>query len=240
MSKSREDELWNSLGPDKPQDDKPVKAPRIQNRLKRIAELPKSSDVVPFAKLHPDVVAWLESYKGNFEFYLSVRDQYQSRGELSDKQIAAIKRAIEKDQQKSAPNQRVLEVMKNPTYKPGTVLEVKKSMARRLQEEYKMSHLFYILEVVNTFRETEKAIYVSVRLVPRFANNCMICGLTLENQVSRATGIGPICAKKTGIARYSIGDAQFVLKEIESKLPKGERTMWVPRSTIKGIVPEET
>lgn len=201
-----------------------------------------------FAQQNPDVVAWLKNYRGDFAFYLSVRDQYEGRGTLSPKQVEAIKRAIARDQKPARDPQATAPQAATPavpqkmdqskaTYAPGTVLQLKKFFATKLQQEIGMSHLFVNVEIVETIRETAKAIQATIRFSARYSTTCSCCGRVLDNQVSRATGIGPICADKMGISQYSLENAQAVLKELESKLQQlGQKTVWIPRSGIKQVV----
>src|SRR5271166_3839553 len=44
----------------------------------------------------PDETTWLLNYQGNFHFYLSLRSQMRNEGYLSEKQIASVRRAMEK------------------------------------------------------------------------------------------------------------------------------------------------
>ncbi len=97
------DALWDALAPDQadlaPKAIEP-KAPaksRVRRTLEHVRDLPPANVVGPYETAHPTVVAWLKAYKGNFDFYLSLRDQYDRRGDLSEKQTAAIYKAIARD-----------------------------------------------------------------------------------------------------------------------------------------------
>lgn len=220
---------------------------KVAGQFAQIAQSQQPNEREAFAQQNPDVIQWLQNYKGNFEFYLSVRSQLEERGTLSPKQVDAIKRAITRDQkpaQSTAPAATPVAPTTAPqmdqskaTYAPGTVLQLKKFFATKLQKEIGMSHLFVNVEIVETQRETAKAIQATIRFSARYSTTCSCCGRVLDNQVSRATGIGPICADKMGLEQYSLENAKAVLKELESKLEQiGQKTVWIPRSGIKGVV----
>lgn len=103
MSKSNEvdsDGLWPSmfLSPS----EAPLSAPKAKpkGRVRRALETARDTvpgEPSPFESAHPAVVSWLKNYSGNFPFYLSLKSQYESRGDLSEKQCASIYKAIERD-----------------------------------------------------------------------------------------------------------------------------------------------
>lgn len=77
-----------------------IQKPRPKGRIRRALE--KARDNVPgepspFETAHPAVVTWLKNYQGNFPFYLSLKSQYEQRGDLSEKQVASIYNAIERE-----------------------------------------------------------------------------------------------------------------------------------------------
>lgn len=210
-----------------------------------------------FAQENKDVVEWLAGYSGDFHVYLSVRQQYNAKGSLSPKQVEMIRRAIQRDvlyaAQQAAREQRLAveaaayqtnEIPAQPmdqskaTYAPGTVVQVKAWFANKMKDEVGLSHVHRNIEILETLRESDRAIQVRIRFTPRYSTCCSICGRKLDNQVSRATGIGPVCADKVGIERYSVENARDVIQQLEVKLGAiGEKVIWIPRTQIKGIVP---
>ncbi len=175
----------------------------------------------------PEVAAWLEAYTGTFDFYLSLKAQLMVKGMLSDKQIAAVQRAIERDRQAG---------MKTPAGKtqvfslePGTTLFLTKFISTKIAQQAGHVRAHRVVEVLSVEAETEKAYRAKVRLSANRTSRCGICGLTLENKDSIAAGIGPICAAKYGYA-YGESSLSDVAKDLSDTL---EVFTWIPKKSIK-------
>lgn len=166
-------------------------------------------------------------------FFQSLLNQYEAKGSLSEKQIQAVQKAIDEKAAKAA------KALLPPVYtiKPGEVIEIKAWLAHRLQAEKQMQYFFRNLEVVEVLGETPKAYKVNVKFVSRIVTNCHICGRDLDTEVSRATGIGPVCAKKIGLPLPTLATAQDTLKALEAMVA-GIGTIgpiWVAKSQIKAV-----
>lgn len=177
-----------------------------------------------------EVRAWLEAYSGNFDFYLSLKSQLAGRGTLSPKQIDCVRRAIERDSQRTAP---VVAAKREYSYKPGEVLIVGKFHARRIADESGYKHAHHALKIVEIHHETEKAILVTVKLTAQRTPYCGCCGQTLTNKASIAAGIGPICAEKTGLSEISLAALDAALRD--TRVVK----TWIPKSGIKSVANDE-
>lgn len=179
-----------------------------------------------FSAKFPEVKAWLDAYKGNFDFYLSLKRQLQDKGTLSEKQIACIQRAIANDQARGvatpdAPKQEF-------SIKPGTVVVISKFIANRIAAEAGYARAHRAFEILEVEGETAKAYRAKVRFSAKRTSHCGVCGLVLENAVSIAAGIGPICADKLGIPH-----GEGSLGALESVLPTVEMMVWIPKKSIK-------
>lgn len=167
-------------------------------------------------------IEYLKAHLDN-TFFKSLYTQWEQRGTLSDRQIACIDRAIAKE---SRP---VFSIQ------VGQKFEIKTWLAKRLQKETDKEFFFRNLEVIEVQKETEKAYLMSVRFVSSIACSCHVCGRALDNEVSRATGIGPVCADRLNIPRPTLANAQETLAQIDT-LCKQIGTVgpfWVPKSQIK-------
>ena len=199
-----------------------------------------NDDLTDFQRANPEVCGWLNNYKGDFEFYLSVKRQLDARGFLSDKQREAVERAILRDNARAteiaSKNVTVAVEWHSPTFVPGTTLKISKGVATKIAEDKGFAIAFRKVEVVATHRETTKAVLVTVKFSAQVGHFCGICGRGLTHPVSQATGIGPECADKLGITRYSMSDAKNILNEIGEKLKDmGEVKLWLPRSKVEVI-----
>lgn len=102
-SETREDDLFAELGGGPSESDLKPKN-RIRKRLEKVAKLPAQGiGPTPFETAHPTVVAWLKQYTGNFSFYVSLKEQFQRNGDLSERQIESIYKAIERDSGSKPP-----------------------------------------------------------------------------------------------------------------------------------------
>jgi hypothetical protein len=179
---------------------------------------------------------WLNNYSGDFHFYLSVKRQHQSGKALSEKQKEAIERAISRDEERSRVQFAAETEKMSPTFSNGTVLKISRGIAKAIAEQKSIPTPFRKVEIVKTHRETFKAIEVTVKFSSAVGHFCGICGRGLTHPVSQATGIGPECADKMGIARYSLEEANSIIEELSHKLNNyGEVRVWLPRSKIEEV-----
>lgn len=170
------------------------------------------------------------------EFYQSLLAQYNTKGQLSERQVQAVENAILRAMAREAAPTMDLS-KKSFSIKPGDVLEIKAWIARRLQADNNMQYFFRNLEVTEVKNETAKAFQVNVKFVSRIITSCHICGRELDTDVSRATGIGPVCADKLGIARPTLETAHQTLEAIDV-LCKNLGTIgpiWLPKSQVKTV-----
>lgn len=160
-------------------------------------------------------------------FYASCLAQYHANGMLSPRQVECIQAAMLKASQPAPRRESILKV--------GQRFEIKAWLARRLATELNLKTFFRNLEVIEVIRETNKAIQVKVRFVSQIVTNCHICGRALDHDISRATGIGPICAVKIGLPRPTMATAQDTLKAIDELCATigSIGPIWVPKSQIK-------
>lgn len=198
---------------------------------------------------HPREAEWLFSYDGNFPFYHSLRKQVENTGQLSDKQVQKIREAIQRDEQREARKNQDYQQIKarqedpdNFTFQPGEKIEITKGIAKSIQqnEQQKGRELpvvFRNLQIERVRRETAKAILVDVRFVAEVVRSCHVCGMPLDTEVSRACGIGPVCAKRIGFERPHKADASDILRHVErfaNDIGVLEE-IWLPKSRITRI-----
>jgi len=198
------------------------------NSYEGLAEYKAHTSTGPaFTTKFPEIAAWLEAYKGTFEFYVSLKQQFALKGMLSEKQIACVQRAMEKDRLCgiTLPAGQIKEF----DLKPGTVLVLSKFISTKIAEQAGHKRAHRAVEVIEVEAETAKAFRCKVKLSARRTSVCGVCGLGLENPASVAAGIGPICADNNGI---SYGENS--LAELEAAISTTVAiTTWVPKKSIK-------
>jgi hypothetical protein len=74
----------------------------------------------------------------------------------------------------------------------------------------------------------------SSKLYGGVARCCGICGRDLDNEISKAAGIGPICATKFGFPRPTIETAAEINKMLEEKFRQAGtiEKKWIPKSQV--------
>lgn len=162
-------------------------------------------------------------------FYSSLLSQYEKNGFLSEKQIAAVEKAILAKSMPKTATERVFSIQ------PAQRIEIKAWIARRLQADLNLSFFFRNLEVAEILSESHKAYHVKVKFVSQIVTSCHICDKELDTDISRATGIGPVCAKKMGLPRPSLETADQTLRSIDALCAQigVVGPIWIPKSQIK-------
>lgn len=169
-------------------------------------------------------IEWLRGYQGDFPFYLDLKRQFEDKGGLSEKQWAAITRAVEREctPRKSTP-------CGDLPFKKGDFLLLKRWGAKVLAQNTGLVRPHYVVEVLEILRATPKAVQLRLRLSAQRTSHCGVCGIELTNPRSVEAGIGPICAGNAGV---SYGEKS--LDELAEQLKvTGEVETWLPMGAIK-------
>lgn len=190
----------------------------------------------PLLPLNEQQVAFLTANTWS-NFFSGLLSQYNRKGGLSERQIVCIDESMQKDKDLPVapmPNQ-VPNAPRVFSIKVGEQIEIKRGTANRLKREKILMMFFHNLEVVEVLDETPRGYKLNVRFVSSVCTNCHNCGLPLDTDISRACGIGPVCAKKNfGVKRPTVENAQEVLKLLDKYcLEVGVvEKVWIPKSQI--------
>jgi len=180
--------------------------------------------------MYPREAEWLRNYSGPNHFFLSLQAQYLRFGKLTDRQTEFVTTAWQREK-----------MVASPSLKTGDGIEIKAWLARAIAEEFQTIPVegdkpvaFRNLDIVAFHRETEKALYLTVRYSSKICQRCHVCGKELDTEVSRACGIGPVCAKRLGFKRAGVEDAQAIVAKMEEISEDigdiGPR--WIPKSQV--------
>lgn len=178
----------------------------------------------------PNEYQWLKQYTGTNDFFCRLQEQLCSWGYLTDKQTACVTREIQRGQFRPSEQ-----------YQVGGGIEIKAWLARAVAEEFKTIPVnleepvaFRNLEITEYIRETPKAVQISFRYSSKICERCHVCGKELDTEISRACGIGPVCAKKLGFPRATLEDAGKIIERMEAVCRDiGEiGPRWIPKSQI--------
>lgn len=176
------------------------------------------------------VFDWIENYTGSFDFILSLKAQLLVKGYLSEKQMSAAERCMQKDQQ---PKLTLVKPAPSFSVKAGQVLEVSKGFAKKIAQQNGSDKTFYNFEILEVKAETQKAILVLTKASAKVTSHCCVCGRTLTDPASILSGIGPVCADNNGIPHGDVEVTKAALEEIATKEIAVET--WIPKSTIKNL-----
>jgi hypothetical protein len=119
----------------------------------------------------------------------------------------------------------------------GQVYETTKWYGKIIKEKLGIGVIFRNIRVLNIYKETDRAILVDAELFGGIGRCCGVCGRYLDNEISRATGIGPVCASKMGLPRPTMENAKEIVKLLEAKSKEAGliEKVWIPKSQIEKI-----
>lgn len=165
-------------------------------------------------------------------FYRSILYQFNQRGSLSPRQIESIQNAYDRAQGKPVTDTAPKRAF---SLNVGQTIEIKAWIARRIQADLNMDYFFRNLEIVDVANETAKAYQVTVKFVSKVVTSCHVCGRDLDTEVSKACGIGPVCADRLGLPRPTLERAEETLKALEALCGQLGTIgpIWLPKSQIK-------
>jgi hypothetical protein len=171
-------------------------------------------------KVTQEAKDFIRDYQGHSNFFLSLKKQSEEKGYLTEKQIGCINRHLESTKKSELSGQEIT---------------IKTWIARQLADEFNMPFFFRNLKIKEVHRETQRALNVTVGFVSKIATKCHCCGRDLDNEISKATGVGPVCAKKyLGIKRPSLANAKEILAKIDEEAKNAGEIgpFWLPKSQI--------
>jgi hypothetical protein len=179
----------------------------------------------------------VHNYTGTDKFILSLKNFLYFKGYLSERQIFYAKKYFDNSAPVVTVNPNTVTVESEPvkpTYsmEKGQRVTIRKHFANNKAKELGYKVFFRNLIIEEVHAESRKAIEVTVSFDSKLSTYCHCCGLNLDTEVSQATGIGPICAKKYfGFKRVTMADAPAILARIEEETKAlGTVRIWVPKS----------
>ena len=129
---------------------------------------------------------------------------------------------------------KALEIRNDLSFTKGNNIEIKSWVARQIAKEHKLDLCFRNLQLTEVYAETDKAVQCKIKFISKVANSCHLCGKELDTELSRATGIGPVCAKKLKLDRGTYQDAVQCLQFLNEYADNiGEvGPVWIPKSQM--------
>ena len=173
-----------------------------------------------------ETIQKLKDYEGQNGFVNSVRTGYKKWGSLTPKQMTAVKKFFTPKKPKGSLK----------PIKVNVDVILKRYVARGISEQYgldKITPITVTISEVNAL--TQKAVRVKGKMTFTDVGCCRCCGKDLTDCISKASGIGPVCAKYMGIKRPTTqSEIDVFNKNLKEKIEEmGEFEFWVPKSQIK-------
>jgi hypothetical protein len=175
-----------------------------------------------------DDLKQIMNYNGPSEFVNDIKSKFTRYGTLSDKQISASLKQIQKEVDKVNTLR-----LKIPT--PGETVTVGRKIGQQMKEAYGLEFNPMIIDITKLLGVSPKAIKFSGKLTTGRGKVCRCCAKTLTDEFSMLTGVGKLCAKHMRIP-YITDKSQAdrflndYLKRVEEI---GEMEFWVPKSQVK-------
>ena len=175
-----------------------------------------------------DEVKKIASYEGPNSFVIDLKNKLNQYGKLSEKQISAGLKQIDKEENKT-----VIRKVNVPAI--GDTIKVGRKIGQQLKEQYGLNFNPILLDITKVLSFSAKAVKFSGKMTVKRGDVCMCCAKTLTDEFSMLTKMGKTCAKHMGVTY--ITDVNQVDKFREEYLKKveeiGEMEFWVPNSQIK-------
>lgn len=184
--------------------------------------------------MNNEVLKLVVNYLGHNSFMNSLKSQAQRYGKLSPRQLACAERFFQDNGELAAPVTEQVSVPKTYSYAIGENITIRKWFANAKAAELGLQFFFRNLIVEGVEAETARAVLVKVRFNSKVATCCHICGLNLDNEISQACGIGPVCAKRLGFKRVTMNDAAAIIARVEqeAQIAGIVGPIWIPKRQI--------
>jgi hypothetical protein len=197
------------------------------NQKSAVEKIFKNVDEVKSVEMTEDLKK-IASYDGPNSFVLDIKNKLTQYGKLSEKQISAGLKQIDKEQNKT-----VVRKVNVPAI--GDTIKVGRKIGQQLKEKYGLNFNPILLDITKVLSFSAKAVKFSGKMTVKRGDVCVCCAKTLTDEFSMLTKMGKTCAKHMGV-EY-ITDASQADKFREEYLRRveeiGEMEFWVPNSQIK-------
>jgi hypothetical protein len=170
----------------------------------------------------------IASYNGSNSFVSEIKGKLEKYGKLSDKQISAAIKQIDKEE-----NKNVVRKINLPAV--GDTIKVGRRIGEELKEKHGLKFNPILIDITKVLGVSAKAVKFSGKMTIKRGDVCMCCARTLTDEFSMLTRMGKTCAKHMGVEYITdSSQAERFRKEYIVKVDEiGEMEFWVPKSQIK-------
>ena len=175
----------------------------------------------------PTELRAIVEYTGESTFVNDLKMKYKKYRKLTDKQVSAGYKAIDREIQKSSQKEVNLKIV-------GNTIKLGRKIALGIKKNYNLDFHPILVDITEVLVMSDRAFKFKAKLTKENGGICRCCGRTLTDEMSQVTGIGPVCAKHVGIEHPKTKDDVVKFKEDMSKKIDeiGEFEFWIPKRAI--------
>ena len=167
-------------------------------------------------------------YNGQTAFIVDLKTKYLTYRNLTDKQIQKGYEAVNREKAKNSQTTLNLKLV-------GNTIKLGRSIAEKIKEAKGLEFFPILVDVTEVMVMSDKAFKLKAKLTKENGGICRCCGRTLTDEMSRLTGIGPVCSAHIGVKHPETKlDLPMYRERINNKIDEiGEFEFWIPK---RGIV----
>ena len=175
-----------------------------------------------------DSVRKIVEYNGELKFVHDIKGKFLKYHRLTEKQVEAANKAIYTETQKNSQVDLNVKLV-------GNTIKLGRNIAGDIKKEYNLDFHPILVDVTTVVTMSNKALKLKAKLTKENGGICRCCGKTLTDEMSRMTGLGPVCSKYVGVTHpTSKADLPMYRQQISDKIDEvGEFEFWIPK---RGIV----
>ena len=168
------------------------------------------------------------TYKGESTFINDLKDKYMKYRRLTEKQVIAGSQAVDREVQKNSQKDLNIPLV-------GDTIKIGRKIALEIKKSYDLDFHPILVDVTKLVKSSNRALLIRAKLTKENGGICRCCGKTLTDEMSRMTGLGPVCSKYVGVEHPSTkADLPLYRQQISDKIDEvGEFEFWIPK---RGIV----
>jgi len=175
----------------------------------------------------PQNLRAIVEYKGESKFVLDLQEKYKKYRRLTEKQVQAGYKAVDREIQKNSQKEVNIKLV-------GNTIKLGRNIARDIKEENNLEFHPILVDVTEIVTMSNRAMKLKAKLTKENGGICRCCGKTLTDYMSQVTGIGPVCAKYVGVEHPKTkNDVEQFKSDMSKKIDEiGEFEFWIPKRQI--------
>jgi hypothetical protein len=175
----------------------------------------------------PTQLRAIVEYTGESTFVNDLKMKFKKYRKLTDKQVSAGYKAIDREIQKDSQKEMNIKLV-------GNTIKIGRKVAMGIKENYNLDFHPILVDVTEVMIMSNKAFKLKAKLTKENGGICRCCGRTLTDEMSQVTGIGPVCSGYVGVKHpNSIKDVEQFKIDMSNKIDEiGEFEFWIPKRAI--------